>query len=437
MDIILYQEAVQYLLQIPKFTKKNKKGHTAVFLDRIGHYRNQKNIIHVAGTNGKGSVCSYISAILVTAGFRVGMFTSPHLIKVNERFCINGKPVADEIFLEAFIKVKKVIDQMLEESYPHPTFFECMVAMASVIFSDAGVDYLIMETGLGGRLDATNIVERPLASVITSIGHDHMEYLGNTLEEIASEKAGIIKYQVPVIYDAGQEEVNHVIEKKANELCAPCYSVEEKNCKNFKITNKHIDFSFFYEYDKNILLHLETIALYQVINAAIAVKTIFVIDTERRITVDHIQQGIAETVWNGRMEWISPGILLDGAHNPDGMRQAAASVRQLLPEKKILLLFSAVKDKNYEQMIEWLCSEIPFQSVIVTELSVPRAAKGEELRHIFMNKYKGPVYLEKDIIRAADKAMTCRTKDTVLFCAGSLYLIGELRDYFLKRKDDR
>ena len=266
-----YEEIVQYLLSIPKFSSKNEASHTKSLLERLGSPQKVFSIIHVAGTNGKGSVCAYVNSVLCEAGKRVGMFTSPHLVRVNERFRIQGKPVSDEAIVRAFEKVKTVMDAMEEEGLNHPTFFETMLALGMVIFREANVEWLLLETGMGGRLDATNVVT-PKLTAITSIGMDHMEYLGNTLEEIAGEKAGIIKEKVPVVFAQGAGEVNRVICQKAEKLRAPLYPVSRKQVKTLKKDNKTIAFFVENRYYESVSLTLSTIGTYQIENALVAHK---------------------------------------------------------------------------------------------------------------------------------------------------------------------
>ncbi len=212
-----YEEAEAYINSVPKFTSKNKPENTQELICRIGHPERKMKVVHVAGTNGKGSVCAFLSTMLAAGGKRCGLFTSPHLVKINERFQINNIPVSDEIFLRAYDKVMKIVKEMQDDGFYHPAYFELLFAIGMVIFEEEGVEYLVLETGLGGRLDATNIVEHPIVTVITSISLDHTEILGDTIEEIAGEKAGIIKQGVPVVYDGREKRAEKVICKKAEE----------------------------------------------------------------------------------------------------------------------------------------------------------------------------------------------------------------------------
>ena len=188
-----YEEICEYIYKIPKFTKKNSLAHTKELMRRLKNPQDSFAVIHVAGSNGKGSVCAFISSILREAGFRTGLFTSPHLVCMEERFCIDGKNCSREDFVWAYGQVRQAVAEMQEEKMAHPSFFEYLFAMGMVIFKKKGVKYLVLETGLGGRLDATNIFSKPLLTVITSISLEHTEILGDTIEKIAAEKAGIIK----------------------------------------------------------------------------------------------------------------------------------------------------------------------------------------------------------------------------------------------------
>ena len=243
-----YEEAVAYIEETPKFTTKNKLSHTKECLERLGNPEKKFKVIHVAGTNGKGSTCAFLTSIFREAGYSCGLFTSPHLVVINERFQINEKNIDNQAFMSAFEKVKALADELVAEGSYHPTYFEMLFLMGMVIFAEAGVDYVMLETGLGGRLDATTAVEDPVACVITSISFDHMQYLGNTIAEIAGEKAGIIVPGVPVIYDGNNPEAAKVIRKQAEALGSPYYEVKKENTEILRNTSAGIDFCMENEY---------------------------------------------------------------------------------------------------------------------------------------------------------------------------------------------
>ena len=243
MSRVTYQEAETYISELPKFTKKNTLEHTQKFLSFLGNPQNGKKVIHVAGTNGKGSVCVYLDAMLRAQGKHTGLFTSPHLIRMNERIRMDGELVSDETFTRLFLRTQQSVRRMEAEGLPHPSFFEFLFGMAMAGFEEAGVEYVILETGLGGRLDATNSISGPLTCILTSIGLDHTEILGNTLEEIAAEKAGILKPHVPVIFADTQQESSRVIEERAGELGCPCKKIGKSAYEILKIQDGTLAFS--------------------------------------------------------------------------------------------------------------------------------------------------------------------------------------------------
>ena len=270
------QEAVSYIEDIPKFTSKNSLEHTREFLARLGHPEEGRKILHVAGTNGKGSVCAYMQAVLLAKKKQTGMFISPHLVEINERIKVNGEDISDGDFLEVFSYVKSVVESMEEAGIPHPSYFEFLFGMAMYAFGKADVEYIILETGLGGRLDATNAIRHPFVTVITSISLDHMDILGDTIEEIAAEKAGIIKPHVPVVYLDGKKS-SGVIEKKAAELEAPCIKIAKNAFEIQKTEEKYIDFSTASAYDKYTTWRLSNPGVYQAENAMLAIRALSLI----------------------------------------------------------------------------------------------------------------------------------------------------------------
>ena len=291
VEVLNYKEIVDYIEEIPKFTSKNPLDHTKELLKRLGNPQNTMKVIHVAGTNGKGSVCAYLDSMLRNGGYHVGLFTSPHLVKINERFKIDGVMVTDEEFIKAFEAVREIILQAQQDGLDHPSYFETLFLMCMVIFQKKQVDYVVLETGLGGRLDATNTVDRPLACIITSISKDHVEYLGNTIAEIAGEKAGIIKPGVPVIYDGKNPEAAEVIRKRAAELGSPSFALTDEMYEMVKNTRQGIDFSFRCQYDKTVSLSIPYIAAYQMMNASLAFFTMKQLQEEHGIPMEQLIEG--------------------------------------------------------------------------------------------------------------------------------------------------
>lgn len=425
--------AEEYLLGIPMWTKKkNSLEDVRAYLEAMGNPDRALKAIHVAGTNGKGSVCAFLTCALREAGYSTGTFVSPHLEQVRERFLIDGDMADRESFERSFSAVLAVTERMVERGKCHPTFFEFLFYMAMVLFRDKQVDVVILETGMGGRLDTTNVIEHPLACVITSISLDHTQYLGNTIAAIAGEKAGIVKERVPVIFDDSQPEASAVIEGRAYFKDAPRYPVGEKD---FEIRGSLDGGTGFLlrarMWDRRSLnLAVPFEARYQARNAMLAVRTLEIL-RGAGIEVDDgaLQRGIRATRWPGRMEQVLPGVYLDGAHNPGGIAAFKEAVRDVAgrTEKRPYLLFAAVADKDYRGMVETLCREIPWQGVGIARMRSSRGLDTGELASIFKAHADCPVKEYPDA-GAALADMRKAAEGQLLFCAGSLYLIGELRE---------
>lgn len=430
-----YLEAVHYIDEIPKFTKKNTLENTKLLLERLGNPQNGMKIFHVAGTNGKGSVCAYLSSILTCAGKKTGLFTSPHLVKINERFQINQEMVSDEVFMEAFEKVMAMVKDAEKEGIFHPTYFEVLFLIGMVIFEREQVEYLVLETGLGGRKDATNAVDNQMISIITSIGLDHVEYLGNTHGAIAGEKAGILKPEVPVVFDAERDDVTEVILECAEKLRSKAYPVDSGMYKINSVSHKNIDFSTATQYYDTMKLEISSIAEYQVKNAMLAVTALKAVDQFGDFSDEVIQEGIRNMKWQGRMETVLEGVILDGAHNEAGVAEFVKTVRTYQDEKKIFYLFAAVNDKDYEKMIQTICQETKFEQVIVTEVNSYRKTPAGELAEIFRKYTEVPVKVMEDT-EAAFELGCAEKEDGLLFCVGSLYLVGELKALINRRREN-
>ena len=429
-----YTEAVEYIYSIPKFTTKNKLEHTMEFMSRLGHPERSMKIIHVAGTNGKGSVCAFLSSMLTAAGKRTGLFTSPHLVKINERFQINNEMVSDEEFLLAYEKVDQVVKQMVADGLPHPTYFELLYAVGMVLFKERQAEYVVLETGLGGRLDATNTVEHPLATVITSISLDHTEILGDTIEKIAYEKAGIMKPGVPVIYDGSNPKAEKVIVERAKELGCPAYPMYPSMYEVFLKSHKNIDFYLNCGYYEHTRVTVPYLADYQMMNSSLALLAIDVVDQDHQIPMETRLTGIKNTRWQGRMETVMPGVVLDGAHNASGVEEFVKTVRQIEGTQKVVMLFAAVVEKNFEKMIETICTNTNLSSVVATEIKGDRNVPAKELADVFRKYTKAPVIAVPDIKDAFEEALI-EKEDGMLFCVGSLYLVGELKGILARRNE--
>ena len=427
-----YTEAVDYIETIPKFTVKHPPEHTRELLSRLGNPQEGIKIIHVAGTNGKGSVCAYLNAMLLAGGKKTGLFTSPHLVRINERFQINGEDVSDEQFLDAFLKVEKAAKEYEAEGEGHPSYFETLFLMGMLIFKEAGVEYLVMETGLGGRLDATNVVEKPLACIITSISRDHTEYLGDTLEAIAGEKAGIIKAGVPVIYDASQPGPASVIAATAKEMGSPAWPMEPSFYEMKTQSREGITFTFAYPGGEKAELVIPYVAKYQMMNASLAFYTMHILQDVHDIPKNVLAEGLSKIKWPCRMEMAAPGVIIDGAHNEDGIAQFVSTAGYFAKENEITILFTAVADKHYHEMIGEICEGIHPSHVVATQIDGSRVVPAEVLAEDFRKAGCTDVCAEPEIGAAYEKALG-KKGSGMLFCVGSLYLAGELKAYLAKR----
>lgn len=442
-------QAEEYLEKIPMWTReKHSLTDIRAFLHEMGDPDRKLSIIHVAGTNGKGSVCAFLTSLYRNAGFRTGTFISPHLVTVRERFLLNNEMVSPGKLQAAFETVLETVNIMKEKGYSHPSYFEFLFYMAMALFADETPELVILETGLGGRLDATNVVENPLACVITSISLDHIMYLGDTIEAVAGEKAGIIKRQVPVIYDDTVPEASEVIRERAVQMASKAYPVGKGDFSILETKDQGLSIRAEGEAAQAfaaagpLVLEIPFEAPYQAENAMLAVKTAVVLGQRERgfrLTEAQITEGIRTARWAGRMERAGENLYLDGAHNPGGIKafiQAVASMaaRQ---KKKAYLLFGAVSDKDYRAMARLLCEGISWAGIGVVHIDSSRSMDTEVLAEAFSQAYKGPVRAFETAGEAL-REMKKQAGDELLFCAGSLYLIGELKVQLkgMERRED-
>lgn len=434
-------KAEEYISQIPMWTRrKHSLADIRKILDDLGSPDRAMPVIHVAGTNGKGSVCAYLTSALRHAGYRVGTFISPHLVDVRERFLLDGEMADPGKFQQVFEKVKETTDRAMEAGEGHPTFFEFLYYMAACLFAEEKVDFWVAETGLGGRLDTTNVVEKPLLTVITSISLDHTRYLGDTVEAIAGEKAGIIKEGVPVVFSDSDPAASRVIVRTAAEKNAPaypvgvgCYSVQED--KDGRLSVKIRD-----EDGAQQRIRIPFPAAYQGENAAIAWRCLSLL-LEKGILASSgraaLLEGMEQTKWPGRMEEVFPGVFLDGAHNPGGIRAFITAAVRIKKERggKALLLFGAVEDKDYSSMIRSLCQELSPEMTAAVSLNSDRGLSAGQLARCFRENGQAQVVGFDDVGEAFSFLLSARKKGDLVFCVGSLYLIGELKAIIRRNYD--
>lgn len=428
-ETFTYEEAAAYIEEIPKFTKKHTLEHTKTFLKRLGNPAADRKIVHVAGTNGKGSVCAYLQAILMAEGKRTGFFTSPHLVSVNERIRVDNIQIDNETFLKVFRKVLKIVRQMVEDGIEHPSYFEFLFGMGMTAFAETDVEYIILETGLGGRLDATNAIDNPALAIITSISLDHTAILGDTIEKIAGEKAGIIKPGVPVFFDGSSKKAAEVIKAKASELGVSCREVTKNAYEIQEVHRKYIAFSRRSAYDKDVIFQVPMCGCYQAMNAELALEASEYLLAGEEIHMDRWKEALAEFHWEGRMERVGAHITVDGAHNPGAMEAFVESVKALDESERgeMVLLFSAVSDKKYDQMIEYLCENLDVKAYVVTQIEDERGVPAEELADVFRRYTDRPVYCKERLEDAVRTAMNERGETGEIYCLGSLYLVGMMK----------
>lgn len=410
-DIMNYSEALQYIASFKTVSLAPSLDRISALLKGLGNPERDIKAIHIAGTNGKGSVASMIASVLKEAGYKVGLFTSPYIVCFRERIRINGEMISERELSNLCNKVKAAYEEIKEETLLSQ--FEFITAVAFLYFKKQNCDYVVLETGLGGRFDATNVLPKPICSLITNISLDHTKVLGETLSEIASEKAGIIKEGVPAFSAVQEDEVLRVLESEAKEKSASLFIAERR-----LISEIHSDMqetSFLFEGEK---FNTNLLGAFQIDNAFLsvcAIKKLF-----SNIKSDVINRGLNNVFHPGRMEMISknPKIILDGAHNPDAAKKLCLFLKS--NNWRGNMIFSAMKDKNYESVLKELAKL--GDSIILLPLSdIPRAETGEELKEKASRFFKNCI-IAKDI-----KEALILGGSSVLAC-GSLYLVSRIRE---------
>ena len=424
-----YNEAVSYILEIPRFSAKNDPEATREFLEALNE-KNANTVIHVAGTNGKGSTCAFLNSVFMKMHKKTGLFTSPHLVDIRERIQIDGEMISQEAFLDCTNFVIDKVNEFREiNAEYHPSFFEFIFFVAVKYFDDNQVDVAIYETGLGGRLDATNSLIKKDVCVITEIGMDHM---GDSFAKIAYEKAGIISEGVPVVYFDKRKECTEVIESQAKNKNAKSYPVDENGFEVLGVSEKSIDFSYKNRYDKSTIFTVNTYAHYQVENATLALKTLEVLGVD--VDMAEVKTGIAGMQWPGRMEKVAEQIFVDGGHNVDGIDAFIKSVLRDNCSGERHLIFSAVSDKQVDVISKMLIESNAFTRIALCEIDSQRAKKLEELKNTFeilVENMKEPAGLVTydNVAAAYDAERGQIGENDRLYICGSLYLIGAVKEY--------
>ncbi|MGX4601366.1 bifunctional folylpolyglutamate synthase/dihydrofolate synthase [Faecalimicrobium sp. JNUCC 81] len=423
-----YQESLKYIEETHKFGIRLGLDNMSRLLELLGNPQDKVKIIHVAGTNGKGSTCSFITSILKESGYKVGLYTSPFLETFTERIRVNGENIPKEDVARIVTLIREKIEQMVSEGYSYPTEFEIVTTMAFYYYCEQEVDFVALEVGLGGRYDATNIIKGSEVSVICSISLDHVNILGDTIPKIAYEKGGIIKENgTAIVYDQSNEAKDVI-----KEIC------KDKNANYIEVKFDDIDIKksdiYSQVYNATIMgeryedLEIKLIGDHQVNNSILALSVIkYLVDTKGlEISEENIRKGLINTKWPGRIEKIKemPIFIIDGAHNEDGAKSLAKAIDKNFKGKNLTMLIGMLEDKDIDGVLEILMPR--FDKAIVTTPDNPRAISSELLKEK-ISKYVANVVEKKEIEDAVNYALENSNEDDVIISAGSLYMIGAVR----------
>lgn len=423
-----YEQAIDYIRSVHNNGTKLALKRITRLMELIGNPQNNYKIIHVAGTNGKGSTCNMLHDVLMVSGYKTGLFISPHLEEYTERIQINKVPISRDSLTRITSLVKEKIDIMLKEGYNELTEFEIITAIGLKYFEEQKIDILVLEVGMGGRFDASNVVNNTLVSVITSISYDHIEYLGNTLEDIAMEKAGIIKENSNVVIYPQAKEIIDVIKKEAKKKNSLIYEVDSNNISNIKTDLSGQVFSYLKTDVFNLPeLKINFLGNHQLLNTLTVLQTLEIIkNLGYKITEKSIIEGLASCRYAGRFEVISknPVIILDGGHNINGIESFSKTIIENFNDKKIILFYGMLRDKNPESVLGYL---VPLSKEIYTLTpNSPRAMNAVEMAELIKKNFGKDVKSLNNMYEVINILRNVNKDDIVAF-VGSLYMIGEVR----------
>lgn len=422
-----YRQAIEFIEGASGKGAKRGLENMELLMQRLGEPHKKLRAFHVAGTNGKGSICAYIESALREAGYRTGLYTSPHLERFNDRMRIDGRPISDDRLSEVTSRVAIEVERLRAEDV-HPTFFEICTAVAFAFFAEEKVDYAVIEVGLGGRNDSTNVIT-PIVSVIAPIGYDHMKTLGNTLEEIAGEKAGIIKRGVPVVISAQQDGARGVFEARCAELGCELCDLNLSSMQMIFDGERGGEFALKLGENEWPRIAIGMSGAHQAQNAACALMALTIARARAGLHMSDAQMlsGIKSARWPGRLEWVegSPRVLLDGAHNGQGARTLREYARRHLAGKRVVLLMAMLGDKPVEDVVRQIAGVT--STAVVTQIDYPRALEPKRLA-VLLEANAVSCLIEPDMARALDAAREMAGEDGIVLVSGSLYLVGAVRD---------
>lgn len=428
-----YRESRVYIDEAQRYGSVLGLDNMREMLNRLGNPQDSLKFIHVAGTNGKGSVLAYIATVLKCAGYRVGRYVSPPIYTYLERMEINGSAVSEEAFAEHLTAVAEVIAKMTAEGLPHPTPFEIETAVAFLYFKAENCDIVALETGLGGLLDATNLITTTVLAVITSISMDHMAFLGNTLYDIARNKAGIIKPGCRVVTAKQKSEAMEAVEKACRRCGAPMYVADSREA--------HVKKSGYagqvFEYHGEIY-EIQMAGLYQIENAVVALQALEVLQgLGFPVSEEQIREGMSQTQWGGRFTVLAkePVFIIDGAHNPDAAVKLEESIQEYFPGKNIYYIMGVFKDKEYEKVAQITAGYAREIYTIATPRN-ERALPAEDLARV-VKKYNSRVWPKATLQEAVDAAYEKAGKEDVIIAFGSLSFLGEITRIVKRRQEKK
>ncbi len=424
-----YQETIKKIHEFNKFGSKLGLERMSKLMELLGNPQDEMKVIHVGGTNGKGSVCRYVYSILQENGYKVGLYTSPYLERFTERIEFDGQEISQEDLVTFSAMVFEKTEEMIRLGYDSPTEFELVTAIGFCYFKSKNIDFLVLEVGLGGTGDSTNIIKKPVVTAITSISYDHTEYLGHTLEKIAAEKAGIFKEGVPVVSNVKEEAAGAVIREKAERLNCLFYGYPLGKVENLKKSIKKYSFDLKDSFDQGLNgVELSMIGMHQVENALCAIGIIRVLQKNGicKIEGDAFLEGLKNARQKGRMEILreNPYLIIDGAHNEGGAHSLAQTMHEHFPKGKILLVTGVLADKKLEPLLTNF-EEIT-RDFIVTEPDNPRKMSADSLNEVILARGNRSVSID-DPLEAVYYALRNKNYFDVILVAGSLYLIGKIR----------
>lgn len=428
-----YNQCLEKIYKLGRFGIKLELDTISNILSQLGTPHKKYNLVHVAGTNGKGSTATCIAAILGAAGFKTGIYTSPHLVRFNERICVNGQQISDADVVSAYEAVDAADNKLYRQSR-RATFFEIVTAMAFCYFAEKNVEWAVIETGMGGRFDATNIIT-PKVGVITNLSIEHTDYLGHTIKDLAREKGGIIKPGVPLVTAVSQPSGLDKLTEIAQGRGSALYRFK-KDFSIRKIPGRSIyNYNGIYQKLKGLTKPLP--GEHQRENLSLALAAIELIfeqnkknDPRYELTQELIHQGLARVHWPGRLEKIMdhPLVILDGAHNLKASVLLSKYLNQALGNKKLTLVIGILHDKPYEAMLAQLLPRA--QRVIVTKAKIDRSIQPAVLTTAIKKIFKGEVAVIEDVKKAVSHAISTSSKDDAICIAGSLYVAGEAKEKF-------